>query len=140
MHVIRAVPSRLWRTQGCRGRRQLPSCARRGRARAPVPTLAKAGLIAARNRYAIRLIPSRVVSSYDCCDAVANAFRPERDYPAVELYRGTCGHRIAIGNLERAQAVARLISGSHAPDFRDQQLRARAATGVNRGQIAAPLY
>src|SRR5208282_1689639 len=113
--MIRAAHGSLRLIQSCHDRRQLPSIARPGRARAPVPTPvpvpalasmpARAGLIAARNRYAIRLIPSRVFSFYDGGRTIAAAFRPQRDDSSVELCRCTDNHRIAIGNLKRAQAV-----------------------------------
>src|ERR1039457_4837471 len=77
----------LWLMQCCRGRREQPSFARLGRARAPVPTRADAGLVAARNRYSIGLIPSCVFSSYYCCCAIAGAFRPQRYDSPIELYR-----------------------------------------------------
>src|SRR5208282_313499 len=85
--MTRAAPHRQWEIQSFRDRWQLPSFARLGRAGTPVPPLAGSGLIAARNRYAIRLIPSCVFSSYDCRRAVAAAFRPQRDYSPVELCR-----------------------------------------------------
>jgi len=60
-------------------------------------------LIAARNRYAIRLIPSCAVSLvvlfHDCGCGVAAALLPQRDDPSVELCCRTDGQRIAVGNL-----------------------------------------
>src|SRR5579859_1058732 len=91
-------------------------------------------LVAARNRDAIGLIPSCVFSSYDCRRAGAGALRPQRDDAPVELCRGTDSGGIPVGDLERAQSVALGVSAG-----RDQQLRSRAATGVNCGEIAAPL-
>src|ERR1022692_2747331 len=109
MNVITTARRMPRQIENCRDHRHLPSFARLGRARAPVPTRTfptRAWLIAARNRYAICLIPSRVFSSYDCRRAIAAVFLPERDDSPVALCCGAYGHWIAIGNFERAQAVA----------------------------------
>src|SRR5690348_9152179 len=83
----------------------------------------------------MRLIPPCVSPSYDRYGAVSAAFRPQRNDSAgaVELYCRTHRYHIAVGDLECAQAVTLGIA-----ILRDQQLRARAATGTDGGKVAAP--
>src|SRR5277367_5551020 len=140
MNANAVTLSMVRRMDGCRVRERKPSPARMERARssvspraivsvlAPVPIL-----VSARNRYAIRLIPSCAFSFHYRRSVVAGLVGPQRRDSSVEFCWRANRHCIAIGNLKGAHSIVFAV-----PTLGGQYLGAGAAVRTNGRQIATP--